>query len=197
MALTRANVEQEVTNLVGPIMELVGLFGGVADGTNPFLNAAIRDGLQRMGYSIADPSGLTVADPDLAALNPLALRRLMEWTMLHILDQAEDRWWWAEMNRPQGLDIRMVNGVTIDPLAGVKSRLLSRIAQLREVVKTPYQSMNVPLAVGQITAGSSSDRTLPPSLADSIPPWLLAPDGVWFYGCSASSYWGWEGFGCP
>lgn len=188
--LTRANVEREVVNLVGPVMELAGLFGGVFDGTNPFLNAAIRDGLQRMGYAIADTSGLTVADADLAVLDPLALRRLMEWATLNVLEQVDQRWVFVEMNRPERLEPRTVGGVATDPLAGIKARILAQIAHLREVVKTPYQSMNVPISVGQITIGTRSDRSLPPSLADVIPPRALAPDGIWSFGCTGSEFWG-------
>lgn len=188
--LTRADVEREVANIAGPVMELAGLLGGVFDGTNPALNAAIRDGLERMGYSIADPAGLTVADADLAVLSPLALRRLMEWTMLNVLEQVDQRWVFVEMHRPKSLEMRSTNGVTTDPLQGIKARILAQISHLRDVVKTPYQSMNVPIAVGQIAIGSRSDRSLPPSVVDVIPPWALAPDGLRFFGCGASELWG-------
>lgn len=191
MALTRAATEAECCRLFGRLMEMVGLFGGVVDGTNPTLNSAIRDGLQRMGYALADPAGLTVADADLAALDKRALRRLLEWTELHVMEWVERDWWRAEAHRPRGLEVTSEGGLVRDPLASIKARVVARIAQLRVIVTTPYQSMNVPLAVGQITRGSTADPTLPRSFEQIIPAWELGPDLGWYGGCSPAEFWGW------
>lgn len=195
MSLTRANVEREVCNLIGRIMRLAGLHGGTFDGTNADLNGPMRDALTRMGYSIADPAGLTVGDADFAALNTKALRRLMEWTELFTLEQVDRDWWRVEQARPAGMEATVLNGLTRDPLASLKSRIVARLAELRLIVKTPYQSMNVPIAVGQIRAGTGRDPTVPPSMSELIPPWDLLPDGLWIYGRHASAFWGWDDWG--
>lgn len=182
MSITRANVEREACNLVGRLMSLVGLAGGVFDGTNPDLNAPIRDGLTRMGYSTADP--ITVADADLVALDQRAIRRLMEWSELFTLEQVDRDWWRASASPSPGL--------TAEILASVRSRVVARIAALKAIVMTPYQSQNVPIAMGEITIGSRHDSTLPPAMTDIIAPWRLRPDGLWIYGRTASAYWGWD-----
>jgi hypothetical protein len=191
MSLTRANVEHEACLIVGRLMSLVGLDGSTFTGNNASLNAPIRDGLQRMGYPLTDPAGLAVADSDLAGLNPQAMRRLLEWIELRVLEQVLRDWFRAEQNRPASLMPTVANGVTTDPLAGVRSQVTARVAELHQIVKQPYQSMNTPLAMGVITIGSVNDPSLPPSVANTIPPWALAPDGLWFYGCTAEAYWGW------
>lgn len=179
---TASQVQSQVALLYGRWMDLVGMYGGVPDGTNPYLVGAVRDGLTRMGYAIADPAGLAVQDADLAAFDNRALRRLFEWAGIFLLEQVVRDWFRAEGNRPKGLEVRVVGGVKVDPLAAVKSQVTSEIAALRLEVLKPYQSMNVPVAVGQLDVGTRSDPTLPPGVLDLIPPLALAPDGLWPFG---------------
>ncbi len=186
------DVELQCVNLFGPIMDLVGLYGAAVNcnGSHPFLDPAIRDGLTRMGYQLADPSGLAVADSDVAALDPRALRRLLEWAELHILEVVQKYWFRAEfVRKPGATEIRMVGSSAYDPLTRVAARIAQRVGELKAIVKTPYQSMNVPISLGTIVRGSRLDPSLPPSVTQ-LPPWALAPDGLWFYGCGAPDYWG-------
>lgn len=174
MPLTVAAIETEACLLVGRLMDLVGLHGAASVHPNPSLNAPIRDALQRMGYAVADP--ITVADSDLDGFNPLALRRLLEWIELLVLEQIQRDWWRAESPRRHGLEIVVVAGAVRDPLASVKDRLMARLAELYECVKTPYQSMNVPIALDVITRGSPWDPTVPPPLE-----WTIPPEGRWYW----------------
>lgn len=196
MSLTRAQVESQLCGLFGRLMTLVGHYGATTDGTNPSLAAPMRDAYTRMGYTLADPLGLTIADADFAVLAPASLRRFFEWCELFELEVIERDWWRADQSRPPGLMPTMVGGVYRDPLASIKNMIVSRIAKLREIVMTPYQGMNVQISVGQIVAGSSLDRTIPPAMADLIAPWRLLPDGLWYYGHHASAFWGWGDWGC-
>lgn len=198
--LTVQAVELQSVSLYGPVMDLVGLFGSAAacTGTHPFLDPAIRDGFTRMGYRIADPSGLTIVNADLVNLDPRALRRLLEWTELFMMETIKRYWFRAESMRKEQFKAYMVGAVFMDPLSKVYKTVLERIDTLRGIVKTPYQSMNVPIAMGTIIRGSPRDPTLPPSVT-SINPWLLAPDGLYWwdgwYGVAVgpADFWGFDG----
>lgn len=202
MALTVADIQTEVVNLYGRLMDLVEIYDGVPQAGSPltsrYTNAAIRDGFTRMGYNLADPNGLVVVDTDMASLNTLALRRLMEWSGLYLLEQVDRDWWRAEATaifRYPGLASRVENGIFVDPLSRIYSKVKGQISQLKIDTIKPYQSMNQPLAIAQITIGTACDPSLPPSLANIIPPWALAPDGIWIYGIPSGTFWGWGEWG--
>lgn len=199
MALSVANIQTELIQLVGRLMDLVGIYYGVPQAGNPlasrYTNAALRDGFTHMGYRLSDPNGLILQDADFAVFDTRALRRLMEWGSLYCLEQVDRDWWRSELCRTPGMVVKVVNGVAVDPLDVVKRKLNSWIVHLRSEVKTPYQSMNVPVSIGHIVRGSICDPTLPPSAANFVPPWALVPDGFWYYGCSGSDFWGWGDWG--
>src|SRR5258708_7199898 len=129
--LTVANVERQVCGLIGRLMSLVGLAGGTFNGSNPDLQAPIRDGFERMGYAISDPAGLAIVDADLMAFDNRALRRLMEWTSIYALEQVQRDWWRAKANRAPGMDIKVVNGVVTDPLDEPRSMVRDLLRALR------------------------------------------------------------------
>jgi hypothetical protein len=194
--ITVANVQTQVILLVGRFMDLVGIYGGVPQAgsplTSPYMNMVIRDSYQRMGYGISDPSGLTIVDTDLAVFDVRALRRLMEWCELYILDQVERDWNRISIAEMMRTHPELDQAAILEMLQSMLSKIRGRLTFLRVEVTKPYQSMNVPISVGQIRRGSVWDCSLPPSVANVVPPWALAPDGLWFYGYD---YWGWGQWG--
>jgi hypothetical protein len=181
MPLTRLAMESEVTSLVGRLMALVGNYGVGADGYQRYLNAPIRDGLREMGYPVSDP--IAVADADLAGLDNFAVRRLIEWAELYVLDQVARDWWRVAQAPPQGM--------TPEAMAAMELRVGRRINELRAIVRRPFTPFVLPISVGRIAAGSPSDPTTPATLAQVVPPWVLAPRSYWYYGSEPSAYWGW------
>lgn len=171
--LTRAAIESEVLDLVARLMALVGIAGAEADGYHRYLNAPIRDGLREMGYPVADP--IEVADSDLAGLDGFAVRRLVEWSELRVLEQVA-RDWWRLLERPPA-------GLTPEALDRMEARVARRIEELKAVVKRPFNPFVLPLAVGSVSGGSGP--------APAVPPWDLGCRSRWYYGVDPSAYWGW------
>ena len=203
MAVQVANIQTELIQLVGRLMDLVGIYYGVPQAGNPlaspYTNSVLRDGFTRMGYRLSDPNGLVLQDADFASFDTRALRRLMEWGSLYCLEQVDRDWWRVEFYRTPGLAIRVqtVNGtqVVIDPLDIAKRKLNSWLSHLRAEVMKPYQSMNKPISVGLITIGTQFDRTVPRGLSEILPPWTGAPDGLWYWGQYGTDFWGWDDWG--
>lgn len=92
MSLTRAAVEAEIVEEIGPRMAFVGM-PTTTDGTNSSLNGPIRRALGFMGFGTAVP--LVVADGDLAAFydsgtdspsrNAWRLERLIDLACLNVI----------------------------------------------------------------------------------------------------------------
>lgn len=183
MPLTRLELEAEVNLLVGRLMAMVGIYGKGADGFQVYLNTPIRDGLREMGYPVAD--AIRVVDADLLNVDNFAVKRLIEWVELYVLQQVQRDWWRVFERPPMGL--------TPEVLQQVYGRINTRIGELKEIVKKTFTPFVLPLAVGQVTIGSAFDPTTPRRIDQVVPPWVLSPHSYWYYGCEPSVYWGWGG----
>jgi hypothetical protein len=181
MPLTRLALEAELMRIVGRLMALVGIAGAGADGYQAYLNAPIRDGLREMGYPVSDP--LTVADVDLGGLDTFAIRRLIEWAEMYVLDQVARDWWRVAQAPPKGM--------TPEAMAALEVRLNRRLAELRSIVRRPFTPFVRPLAVGSILVGGRRDWSIPVTIGQAVPGGLLAAH---WYGCEPETYWGLEGW---
>lgn len=182
------DLENEVADRIGLLLDAAGLFARAADGTIPLIRAGLRIGAKAVSLTLAN--AMVIADADVALLSSFAIERVMDEAEWHSLKIALAGWWRVTQHDQKAVSSAVVaSGWRLDQKRAVKDR----VAQLEAICREPYREPVDPASVVDGRGCPVPPTGSPPQPAyDRYAPgyYPYGTGGPYGYGYGVGPYWG-------